>query len=174
MTKARPGGNKWRVRALTTEEVQASVDDINARMAQLEQLWERSGRTDVRALRGALILLEAQLPPWVFAGLMQRLDVPEDESARINFHRWALVCEVRKARKAGKAQDRIKGKLSNRRRKTGEDEDEDDFEVASIKSQGTPVECGRDMMEKSFRMIENALPLDVRISRPRKPRRPRA
>jgi hypothetical protein len=38
------------VRVLTAEERRAFVDDINARMAQLKQQWERSGHTDVHAL----------------------------------------------------------------------------------------------------------------------------
>jgi hypothetical protein len=65
------------VRVLTAEQRRALVDDINARMAQLKQQWERSGHTDVHALRAALIFLEAQLPPWVFSGVMQRLKVQQ-------------------------------------------------------------------------------------------------
>ena len=79
-----------RVRVLSAEERRAFVDDINARMAQLERQWERSGHTDVHALRGALIFLETQLPPWVFSGVMQQLKVQEMQPP---YHeiRWLMV-----------------------------------------------------------------------------------
>jgi hypothetical protein len=126
--------NKWRVRALTPEEVRAQADDLTARMAQLEELWERSGRTDVRALRGALVFLETQLPPWVHAGLMAHLKVEEMQRP---FHgvRWLLVREAR---------DR--GLVSGA-----------EYEDASKRSQGTSAQCRPDMMMKSFQLIERAI-----------------
>jgi hypothetical protein len=45
----------------------------NPGIAQLKQQRERSGHTDVHALRGALIFPEMQLPPRVFSGVMQQL-----------------------------------------------------------------------------------------------------
>ena len=56
----------------------AFVDDINARMAQLKQQWERSGHTDVHALRGALIYPETQYR----RGLFWQLKVQEDRARR--------------------------------------------------------------------------------------------
>jgi hypothetical protein len=46
-------------------------------IAQLKQQRERSGHTDVHALRGALIFPEMQLPPRVFSG---QLKVQEDRA----------------------------------------------------------------------------------------------
>ena len=91
--RATPETPGVRVRTLTAEERRALVDDINARMAQLKQQWERSRHTDVHALRGALIFLEMQLPPWVFSGVMQWLEVQEMQPP---YHeiRWMRVREA--------------------------------------------------------------------------------
>jgi hypothetical protein len=40
-----PETRRVRVRVLTAEQRRALVDDINARMAQLKQQWERSGHS---------------------------------------------------------------------------------------------------------------------------------
>jgi hypothetical protein len=82
-----------RKRKLTAEETCAQVGDINARMAALQQRWETSAQNDLRALRGALIFLQAQLPPWVFSGVMKNLRVPQMQPP---FHgiRWLVVREA--------------------------------------------------------------------------------
>jgi hypothetical protein len=87
------------VRVLTAEQRRASVDDINARMAQLKQQWERSGHTDVHALRGAVIFLKAQLPPWVFSGVMQRLKVQQMQPPYHEIRAYGARSAHRKERK---------------------------------------------------------------------------
>jgi hypothetical protein len=71
--RATPETPRVQVRALTVEEKGAWVDEINARMAGLERQWEKSKRTDLHALHGALIFCGAQLPPWLFSGLCRLL-----------------------------------------------------------------------------------------------------
>jgi hypothetical protein len=146
-----PETPRVRVRVLTAEERRAWVDDINARMAQLKQQWERSGHTDVHALRGALIFLEAQLPPWVFSGLMQRLKVQQMQPP---YHgiRWLMVREAR-----------IEKKLLAT----------EAYEYASKKLANTPARAKIDAIMKSFQKIESGLPPGLRLSPPRRPRRPR-
>jgi hypothetical protein len=146
-----PETPRVRVRVLTAEERRAWVDDINARMAQLKQQWERSGHTDVHALRGALIFLEAQLPPWVFSGLMQRLKVQQMQPP---YHeiRWLMVREAR-----------IEKKLLAT----------EAYEYASKKLANTPARAKTDAIMKSFQKIESGLPPGLRLSPPRRPRRPR-
>jgi hypothetical protein len=126
--------NKWRVRALTPEEVGAQADDLTARMAQLEELWERFGRTDVRALRGALIFLEPQLPPWVHAGLMAHLKVEEMQPPYFGI-RWLHLLEAR-----------------NRGLRVPED-----YEDASRRLMGTPAQGKPSTMMKSFQRIARAI-----------------
>jgi hypothetical protein len=139
-----------RVRVLTAEERRAFVDDINARMAQLERQWERSGHTDVHALRGALIFLETQLPPWVFSGVMQQLKVQEMQPP---YHeiRWLMV-------------------------RQGYDEglDSDDaYDNAVKKLADTPAHCKRSMMMKSYQMVERRLSPAARRVVSRRPRKQR-
>jgi hypothetical protein len=53
--------------------------------------WSKLGEwLRPRALRGALIFLETQLPPWVFSGVMQQLKVQEMQPP---YHeiRWLMV-----------------------------------------------------------------------------------
>jgi hypothetical protein len=140
-----------RVRVLTAEERRAFVDDINARMAQLKQQWERSGHTDVHALRGALIFLETHLPPWVFSGVMQWLKVQEMQPP---YHgiRWLMVRAAR-----------IEKKLLA----------EEAYEYVSKKLANTPARAKTDAIMKSFQKVESELPPGLRLSPPRRPRRPR-
>jgi hypothetical protein len=143
-------GVRVRVHTLTAEEKSAGVDDINARMAQLKQQWERSGQTDVHALRGALIFLEMQLPPWVFSGVMQWLKVQEMQPP---YHeiRWLMV-------------------------RQGYDEglDSDDASDNAVKKlAGTPAHCKRSMMMKSYQKIERRLPPAARRVLTRRPRKQR-
>jgi hypothetical protein len=146
-----PETPRVRVRVLTAEERRAWVDDINASMAQLKQQWERSGHTDVHALRGALIFLEAQLPPWVFSGLMQRLKVQQMQPP---YHgiRWLMVREAR-----------IEKKLLAT----------EAYEYASKKLANTPARAKIDAIMKSFQKVERELPPGLRLSPPRRPRQPR-
>jgi hypothetical protein len=148
--RATPETPRVRVRVLTAEERRAWVDDINARMAQLERQWERSGHTDVHALRGALIFLETQLPPWVFSGVMQQLKVQEMQPP---YHeiRWLMV-------------------------RQGYDEglDSDDaYDNAVKKLADTPAHCKRSMMMKSYQMVERRLSPAARRVVSRRPRKQR-
>jgi hypothetical protein len=117
-------------------------------MAQLKQQWERSGHTDVHALRGALIFLEAQLPPWVFSGVMQRLKVQQMQPP---YHeiRWLMVREARIEKKllAAEAYEYVSKKLAN-----------------------TPARAKTDAIMKSFQKVESKLPPGLRLSPPRRPR----
>jgi hypothetical protein len=126
--------NKWHVRALSPEEVLVGADDLTARMAQLEQMWRTSGCTDVRALRGALIFLETQLPPWVYDGLMACLKVEEMQPP---YHgiRWLAVLEAR-----------------NRGLRVPED-----YEDASRRLMGTTAQGKPSTMMKSFQRIARAI-----------------
>jgi hypothetical protein len=141
-----PETPRVRARVLTAEQRRASVDDNNARMAQLKQQWERSGHTDVHALRGALIFLEAQLPPWVFSGVMQRLKVQEMQPP---YHeiRWMRVREA----------------MSEMDLRADEA-----YEWASKKLAGTPAHGGRDTMMKSYQKIERSLAESARRPRTRR------
>jgi len=100
--RATPETPRVQVRALTVEEKGAWVDEINARMAGLERQWEKSKRTDLHALHGALIFCGAQLPPWLFSGLCRLLEqqFPQLESP---YHeiRWMRVREERDAGRRG-------------------------------------------------------------------------
>jgi hypothetical protein len=140
-----PETPRVRVRVLTAEQGRALVDDINARMAQLKQQWERSGHTDVHALRGALIFLEAQLPPWVFSGVMQRLKVQQMQPP---YHeiRWLMV-RIEKKLLAAEAYEYVSKKLAN-----------------------TPARAKTDAIMKSFQKVESELPPGLRLSPPRRPR----
>ena len=55
------------------DEVRAWRADVAAKMAALEQRWEKSGHADLHALIGALVFCQAQLPVWVFSGVLKRL-----------------------------------------------------------------------------------------------------
>jgi hypothetical protein len=138
------------VRVLTAEERRAWVDDINAKMAQLEQRWERSGHTDVYALRGALIFLQMQLPPWVFSGVMEQLKMPEMQPPYDEI-RWLTV---REAYIAGldktEAADYAVKKLAN-----------------------TPARCKDSMMMVSYYKVERRLPPAARLVVSRRPRKQR-
>jgi hypothetical protein len=139
-----------RVRVLTAEQRRAWVDDINARMAQLEQQWERSGHTDVYALRGALIFLETQLPRWVFSGVMEWLKVQEMQPP---YHeiRWLMVREgYIEGLDSDAARDNAVKKLAN-----------------------TPARCKGSMMMKSYQMVERRLPPAARLVVSRRPRKQR-
>jgi hypothetical protein len=129
--RATPETPRVPVRVLTDEERRAFVADINARMAQLNQQWERSGHTDVHALRGALIFLETQLPPWVFSGVMQWLKVQEMQPP---YHeiRWMRVREA-----------------MNEMNLLAPDA----YEWASKKLADTPARAGPDMMMKSYQKV---------------------
>ena len=144
--RATPETPGVRVRTLTAEEKGAWVDDINARMAQLKQQWERSKHTDVHALRGALIFLEMQLPPWVFSGVMQWLEVQEMQPP---YHeiRWMRVREA----------------MSEMNLQADEA-----YEWASMKLADTPAHGGRDTMMKSYQKIERSLPENARRPRTRR------
>jgi hypothetical protein len=84
--RATPETPGVRVYTLTAEEKGAWVDDINARMAALERQWEKSERTDMHALYGALIFCGAQLPPWLFSGLCRLLaQLPDFDSRNLGF-----------------------------------------------------------------------------------------
>jgi hypothetical protein len=65
-------------------------------------------------VRGALIFLKAQLPPWVFSGVMQRLKV---QQMRPPYHeiRWLMVREARIEKKllAQEACEYVSKKLAN-------------------------------------------------------------
>jgi hypothetical protein len=143
-----PETPRVRVRVLTAEQRRALVDDINARMAQLKQQWERSGHTDVHALRGALIFLKTQLPPWVFSGVMQRLTVQQMQPP---YHgiRWLMVRAAR-----------IEKKLLA----------EEAYEYVSKKLANTPARAKTDAIMKSFQKVESELPPGLRLSPPRRPR----
>jgi hypothetical protein len=144
--RATPETPSVRVRTLTAEEISAWVDDINARMAQLKQQWERSKRTDVHALRGALIFLEMQLPPWVFSGVMQWLKVQEMQPP---YHeiRWMRVREAMNEMNLLAL---------------------DAYEWDSKKLADTPARAGPDMMMKSYQKVERSLPKSARRPRTRR------
>jgi hypothetical protein len=146
--RATPETPSVRVRTLAAEEKGAWVDDINARMAQLKQQWERSKHTDVHALRGALIFLEMQLPPWVFSGVMQWLKVPEMQPPYYGI-RWLMVRE-----------GYIEGLDSNAAR-----------DNAVKKLANTPARCKGSMMMKSYQMVERSLPPAARLVVSRRPRK---
>jgi hypothetical protein len=57
---------------LTVDELRAMAADMAARLAALRRRWEATG--DLHALIGALILLQPQLPEWLFKGLTQKLN----------------------------------------------------------------------------------------------------
>lgn len=57
---------------LTVDELRTMAADMRARLAALRRRWEATG--DLDALIGALILLQLQLPEWLFKGLMQKLN----------------------------------------------------------------------------------------------------
>jgi hypothetical protein len=153
--RATPETPRVRVRAVTAEQRRALVDDINAKMAQLKQQWERSGHTDLHALRGALIFLETQLPLWVFSGVMQRLEQQLQQMQQMQppYHgiRWLMV-------------------------RQGYDEglDSDDaYDNAVKKLANTPARCKRSMMMKSYQMVERSLSPAARRVVTRRPRKQR-
>ena len=141
-----PETPRVQVRALTVEEKGAWVDEINARMAGLERQWEKSKRTDLHALHGALIFCGAQLPPWLFSGLCRLLEqqFPQLESP---YHeiRWMRVREAMSEMRADVA-----------------------YEWASEKLAGTPAHGGRDTMMKSYQKIERSLAESARRPRTRR------
>ena len=63
---------KCEVSDLTAGEASALAADIRARQAALRRRWEESG--DLQALFGALIFYQAQLPEWLFKGLLQNFE----------------------------------------------------------------------------------------------------
>jgi hypothetical protein len=71
------------IRGLTDDEGRAMEVDIAERMASLRQQWERTG--DLRALVGALIFCQAQLPEWLFKGLMQNFEQQRKNPDAIRF-----------------------------------------------------------------------------------------
>jgi hypothetical protein len=99
-------------------------------------------------VRGALIFLKAQLPPWVFSGVMQRLKV---QQMRPPYHeiRWLMVREARIEKKllAAEAYEYVSKKLAN-----------------------TPARAKTDAIMKSFQKVESELPPGLRLSPPRRPR----
>jgi hypothetical protein len=146
--RATPETPGVRVHTLTAEEKGAWVDDINARMAALERQWEKSERTDMHALYGALIFCGAQLPPWLFSGLCRLLEqqIPQLESP---YHeiRWMRVREA----------------MSEMNLRADEA-----YEWASMKLADTPAHGGRDTMMKSYQKIERSLPENARRPRTRR------
>jgi hypothetical protein len=149
--RATPETLSVRVRTLSAEQKGAWVDDINARLAQLKQQWERSKHTDVHALRGALIFLEMQLPPWVFSGVMQWLKVQEMQPP---YHeiRWMRVREAMNEMNLLAPQA---------------------YKWASKKLADTPARAGPDMMMKSYQKVERSLPPAARRVVSRRPRKQR-
>ena len=79
-------------RMATAAEVRAIAARMTARMAALERRWVKSGGADTQALLGGLIFCQLQLPPWLFAGLCQRLEkqLPREPWP---YHgvRWSMV-----------------------------------------------------------------------------------
>ncbi len=63
---------KCEVSDLTVDEERAMAADITARVAALRRRWEASG--DLRALLGALVSYQLQLPEWLFKGLMHNFE----------------------------------------------------------------------------------------------------
>ena len=84
-------------------------------------------------VRGALIFLKAQLPPWVFSGVMQRLKV---QQMRPPYHeiRWLMVREAR-----------IEKKLLA----------QEAYEYVSKKLANTPARAKTDAIMKSFQKVES-------------------
>jgi hypothetical protein len=63
---------KLMTKDITVDETLALAADVAARMAALRRQWEQSG--DVNALAGALIFCRAQLPEWLFDGLIKNFE----------------------------------------------------------------------------------------------------
>jgi hypothetical protein len=63
---------KGKISELTIDEARAIAADRTARLAGLRRRWEESG--DRRALFGALIFYQGQLPEWLFKSLLQNFE----------------------------------------------------------------------------------------------------
>lgn len=63
---------KCEVSDLTVDEERAMAAEVMARVAALRRRWEASG--DLRALLGALVFYQTQLPEWLFKGLMHNFE----------------------------------------------------------------------------------------------------
>ena len=88
------GKKRTRVRRQTDEEIGKIREGAAARMAALKQKWEKSGRTDIHALLGALIFCQIGLPPWLFTGLMQLVQrqLPQERPPDHRL-RWSMVLQ---------------------------------------------------------------------------------
>ena len=113
-----------------------------AHLATYERRWEKSTQTDLGALHGALFLLQAQLPPWLFTGL-RRVVEKSMRGPSVDEVRWLMVRQ---------ALDHPELRLTW----------EQAYEYVSEQLQKTDARGAADTVKKSYQKIERSLPPDLR------------
>ena len=149
------------VRVLTKEEAREKAREPRlaitkmaaTHLAAYEQRWKKSNHTDLQALHGALFLLQAQLPPWLFTGLRQVVE-RSMRSPSVHEVRWLMVRQ---------ALDHPELHLTW----------EEAYQRVSEQLQKTDARGEPDTIKKSYQRIERSLPPDLRrpVTRRRRHRR---
>ncbi len=138
------------VRVLTKEEARDKARELRlattkmaaTHLAAYEQRWEKSNHTDLHALHGALFLLQAQLPPWLFTGLRQVVE-RSMRGPSVDVVRWMMVRQ---------ALDHPELQLTW----------DDAYDYASRQLKKTDAHGEADTVKKSYQKVERSLPPEQR------------
>jgi hypothetical protein len=140
--------SKVELSELTADEAHVMTADWAARVDALRQRWETS--RDREALLGALVFYQAQLPEWLFKGLMETFEelVRNPDATRFLFVRYA--------------HDKLQKTM------------DEAYDWASEHVTDPAARGGRDAMMKSYQKIRRRVaPMDRIQRRPRARRRRR-